>query len=240
MRLATNYVPPDKTFILQTSAGLGDDMPTPGPMPPFGTIEFYVHMLGGQTALAHLYLQVGLLHLDGMAPSLLSSSPSALSVSALRLPVSTQASALLHGSSMHTPAWHVARANARTYFDCARQLAPALDVPRIADESLDAPAGLVMPAPDVSTSDSEDETVLQPRPRQRRRAGTVGKTVVTEVLNPKTEQQTPPRVLARREPDDGGGWVQYAPAVLGAGTALVAIAVVSVLSFTWRMQKARD
>jgi hypothetical protein len=230
MRLATTFVPPDRTFVLQVPGRAYDDMTTPGPMPYAGTTAYYVHMLGGQPALAQLYLEVGLLHLDGLAASLQSSSPAALSHSALGMPASGAGSALLQFDSA---AGRAARANARKYFDCARQLSPALDVPRIPDEGA-GDAELLMPSVDSdSATESEDETVLQPR--QRRRTGTVGK----EAQPPAKLEPEPPRAVVRREPPEQG-WLQHAaPAVLSAGTALVAVAVFGVLSFA-AMRKARD
>ncbi|KAI9061040.1 hypothetical protein FKP32DRAFT_1594716 [Trametes sanguinea] len=113
----------------------------PPPPPPAsvslsrGTEEYCLSRLGGASGLAQLFLAAGLLHLEGTATTLLSSSYSGLS--ALRAPfagpVSLNASG--GGSSGGVDAWQRDRAQAALFIKRAHALNPALDVPLLPAES---------------------------------------------------------------------------------------------------------
>ncbi|KAL1682954.1 hypothetical protein EV122DRAFT_202715 [Schizophyllum commune] len=111
IRLATNYVP--------VSASFDIEFQTP---PARDTEAYYAHCLGGAEGLAQLYLDAGLLHLEGAASNLV--SPSFASLSSLRVPP-PKAPLSMAGAQ----AWRRDREAASGYFERARVLCPDLDVP---------------------------------------------------------------------------------------------------------------
>jgi hypothetical protein len=244
LRLVTHFVPPESTTARPAWASVSGDLTTPGPLPETGTTDFYVHVIGGPHALAQLYLDTGLLHLDGVASVLLATSSSAHSLSSLRLPgplSGTQSALLLSGSARDAEQWRVARANAAKCFDRARALWPQLDVPvlttDVGNDSSDTIGAndLQMPSIDLYGSTSEDETVLQPRPRTRRRGTDETESASGQEKKREAEEKMKTSRTIIREPVDDHPWYLYAPGIVGAGTALVAVAVVGALSFsTWR------
>ncbi|TRM65042.1 hypothetical protein BD626DRAFT_490712 [Schizophyllum amplum] len=111
IRLATNYVPVQASFDIDFDAPASRD-----------TEAYYAQCLGGADGLAQLYLDAGLLHLEGAASSLV--SPSFSSLSSLRVP---PPKAPLAMGGAH--AWRRDREAAGSYFERARVLRPDLDVP---------------------------------------------------------------------------------------------------------------
>ncbi|GBE87811.1 hypothetical protein BKA93DRAFT_829545 [Sparassis latifolia] len=222
----------------------------PPSMPPTpGTPAYYLDRLGGGPGLAQLFLAAGLLHLEGAAAPLLSSAYAGLS--SLRAPAHTSssisgaaisASHHTHGSS--TDAWRRDRAAARCYFERARALAPALDVPLL--------------PPDADSDSSGKESGSGDRDRERGRRGTIlGPGARQQLEMPSIEVHrappTPAEQQTRRRRKKGSGdlssaimegvrdadaddddrtWYLYIPGLVGAGTALL---VVGFLSFSsWR------
>ena len=217
MRLVSHYVPhhslPDP---LPTSSEATADQ---------GRATYYIQSLGGPPGLAQLYLEAGLLHLEGAASMLLTSSYSPLS--SIRLPSQSQylADASEGGS---TAAWKRDREAARRYFESARVLCPTLEVPVLPiedEETLDdddeaTELGLRMPSVDLRASSSEDN---QPRRRHAQKEAPLSKDVV----------DIPQR--ARRTDDLDSAWHLYVPGLVGAGTALLVVSVIGALSFSsWR------
>ncbi|THH09650.1 hypothetical protein EW146_g8628 [Bondarzewia mesenterica] len=133
-----------------------------------GTTNYYMQCLGGLPGLAQLYLEAGLLHLEGTASVLLSTSYSPLS--SLRLPSQPQ-----HGDSMEggTAAWKRDREIARRYFQRAQILHPSLDVPLLPpegeDTSTDTTGEIVLQMPIVEVNTALEKHASETRPRQRRR-----------------------------------------------------------------------
>lgn len=110
---------------------------------PQGTPMYYLQCLGGPRGLAQLYLEAGILHLDGAAASLGLMSSSNASLSSLRLP---NASEITIGTR---DAWNRDREAARRFFDRARALQPDLEVP-VLPPSLNTPElEIQMPSLDV-------------------------------------------------------------------------------------------
>ncbi|KAH9031069.1 hypothetical protein EDB84DRAFT_1493443 [Lactarius hengduanensis] len=215
-RRACNYIP---------FHSLSDPLPAPSEATTDqGRIAYYIQSLGGPPGVAQLYLEAGLLHLEGAASMLLASSYSPLS--SIRLPSQSQylADASEGGS---TAAWKRDREAARRYFEIARVLCPTLEVPvlPVEDESLDdddeaTELGLRMPSVDLRASSEEDN---QPRKRHAQKEAPVGKEVV----------DIPQR--ARRTDDLDGAWYLYVPGLVGAGTAILVVGVIGALSFSsWR------
>lgn len=270
MRLATNYIPPhivppellDPTTPQQNPSAAPDGTPThspdstpipssapaaytnPGDTPLRGTISYYLNRIGSTEALGQLYLEAGMLYLEGSAPSLLTlSSPglSSLRTPTLAHPQPFFRSSLLdpHASgSGHTDQpgneqWNYDQAHARRFFARARELHPTVDVPLLPashsgsePDSHDSPVAsgesaehrLRMPTVEVHSADADQDEVREKQVRRRRR---------------KNEDTS--SVSAVGEEYGGGDdnmWYLYLPGLVGAGTALL---VVGFLSFSsWR------
>jgi hypothetical protein len=191
--------------------------------PSRGTFLYYFRCIGGVAGLAQLYLEAGLLHLEGAASSLLAASYSSLS--SLRVPF--QAPSVDAGG---TEAWKRDREAAARYFQRARSLQPDLDVPVIPPEggiggdtkegeelavqmpSIDL-AGSVTPE-SVHTDPASDHEV--PVVRRRRK---------------KAEMEVIERTEKLGE-DIDNAWYLYIPGLVGAGTAILVLGVVGALSFS--------
>jgi hypothetical protein len=219
MRLASHYVPLES---------VPDPLPTPSEnTAEQGRIAYYIQSLGGSPGVAQLYLEAGLLHLEGAASMLLASSYSPLS--SIRLPSQSQ---YIPDSSKDgsTAAWKRDREAARRYFDRARALCPTLEVPVLPVEdkgSIDdddaTELGLRMPSVDLHASSEAS----QARRRHTHREGPQNKDLV----------QVPQR--ARRTDDLDGAWYLYVPGLVGAGTALLVVGVIGALSLTsWRKNQS--
>ncbi|KXN91732.1 hypothetical protein AN958_12584 [Leucoagaricus sp. SymC.cos] len=117
MRLVSHYLP---------LSGSYEFVSLPEEPTPRGTTPYFLQCIGGSRGLAQLYLEAGLLHLEGAASTLLSSSYSSLS--SIRVPLQSQA-----GES-GTEAWKRDREAASKYFDRARSLQPELDIPALPQE----------------------------------------------------------------------------------------------------------
>ncbi|KAI0264487.1 hypothetical protein BC834DRAFT_883346 [Gloeopeniophorella convolvens] len=217
VRLVSHYVPLD-------------NIPDPLPILSEDTAElgrtaYYIQALGGPSGLAQLYLEAGLLHLEGAAPMLLASSYSPLS--SIRLPPQSQ---YLPNASEGAAAWRRDREAAREYFDRAQVLNPALEVPALPVEEEESPdddateLGLRMPSVDIRQPAPEDG---QPRRRNTQKEEHRDKEIV----------EIPQR--ARRTEDLDGAWYLHVPGLVGAGTALLVVGVIGALSFsTWRKSQS--
>ncbi|TDL25778.1 hypothetical protein BD410DRAFT_784801 [Rickenella mellea] len=215
LRLVTHYVP------------LGTILaPTDGSTPPRGSPEYYFQCIGGPEGLARLYREAGLLHLEGAATMLMSSSYTALS--SIRT-VEPHPSYTESG----TERWRRDREAARRYFDRASQLCPQLDVPSLPSDVDDVGRrrqDLQMPSmeiPYTSTPGShnspspinKEEPDATLRPRRRR----------------KDEGTTSMVQQAEAHDQEDNTWYLYIPGLIGAGTALLVVGVVSAISFSsWR------
>ncbi|KAG9314857.1 hypothetical protein JVU11DRAFT_3954 [Chiua virens] len=191
-----------------------------------GTMSYYLHCIGGPMGLAQLYLEAGLLHLEGAASVLLSASYSTLS--SIRVPPPPQPG---EGGS---EAWKRDRELAGRYFDRARALHSELDVPVIPDDgSGQAVSGsiheLEMPSIEIHPSApesvcsgeaaiySEKEMLVRRRRRQKKKE----ELIFLDEVKGKEEIE--------------GAWYLYVPSLVGAGTALLVVGVIGALSFSsWR------
>ena len=202
----------------------------------YGTPSYYLYHLGGPSSLAQLYVETGLLYLEGTASGLLSSSYSGLS--SLRTSVQYPphpSSDTLHG----TEAWKRDRDCARRHFERARTLDPSLDVPLLPSpsdtENGSEPEGsrgdrrsrtdsgkgkLKTPTVEIVSSDEDADHELR-----RRRAKADDASDANASSTSLVEKRTVPD-------DDDNTWYLYLPGLVGAGTALL---VVGFLSFSsWR------
>lgn len=181
-----------------------------------GTTGYYLKCVGGSRGLAQLYLEAGLLHLEGAASTLLASSYSSLS--SIRMPLQSQ---IGEGGA---EAWRRDREAAGHFFEQARVLQPNLDIPTLSAESeleLEMPSMHLAPsAPDSIESkesiytDSEPEAPVVRRRRRKEEQTLLDKTSALD--------------------DMESTWYLYIPGIIGAGTALLVVGIVGALSFsTW-------
>ncbi|KAA1467471.1 hypothetical protein DENSPDRAFT_832528 [Dentipellis sp. KUC8613] len=214
IRLVTHYVP-----LHATSASTTSNAPE-GVSPDERTV-YYTRSLGGSSGLAQLYLEAGLLHLEGAASILLSTSYSPLS--SIRLPpVPPYATDTVRGG---TDAWKNDRDVARRYFERARTLCSSLEVPLLPPEGEDPPPDfsketiqLQMPVIEVVPSQDSTRTSRSQRRRQRQKEEDV-------------------EIYDEAATSDGldSTWYLYIPGLVGAGTALLVVGVVGALSLSsWR------
>lgn len=209
MRLVSHYLPLQVTYNVEES----------DPNPPRGTSAYYLQCLGGSKGLAQLYLEAGLLHLEGAASTLLASSYSSLA--SIRMPLQSQV------GEGGTAAWKRDREAAGKYFERAQLLQPNLDIPSLPletgtlrggdNEELEMPSmdlGLSAPASNYS-GDSPQTDPETPMVRRRRK-----KEELALVDN-------------RRELEElDNTWYFYIPGLVGAGTALLVVGIVGALSFS--------
>lgn len=217
MRLVSLYLPLSATSDLTDADWAVED-------PARGTVHYYLRCIGGSQGAAQLYLEAGLLHLEGAASTLLSASYSSLS--SIRMPLQSQ---IGEGG---TEAWKRDREAAAKYFERARTLQPDLDIPSLPVEgaipvdnheleipSLDLTATSTpesYPSGPESNTDSGAEYDV-PTVRRRRK-----KTSEVEIVVP-----------TKAEVDDmEDQWYLYVPGIVGAGTALLVLGVVGVLSLS--------
>ncbi|KAF8896271.1 hypothetical protein BD779DRAFT_1494956 [Infundibulicybe gibba] len=111
IRLVTHYFPFKLTRNFEET-----DIP-----PARGTLAYYHQCIGGFRGLALLYRDAGMLHLEGSASSLLSSSYSSLS--SIRMPLHSR---VIEGGAQ---AWRRDREIAGRYFEQAHSLCPELPIP---------------------------------------------------------------------------------------------------------------
>ena len=216
MRLAKDYFPAHTLF----------EQTPPEDHPQRGSHAYYFQCIGGAEGLAQLYLELGLLHLDGAASKLLSSSHSTLS--SIRMPDKPQPS-LNEGEE-----WRRDREAANKYFKRAKALQPALEVPSLPlhDEGLLGSGGNAeeLEMPSIELQPSAPESVYS------------GEDLHTEAEVPVARRRRKKEELilvhdrGMRRPDDiDNAWYLYIPGLVGAGTALLVVGVVGALSFsTWR------
>jgi hypothetical protein len=199
-------------------------------------LAYYLRRLGGPELLAQLYLEAGLLFLEGTASGLLSSSYAGLS--SLRTPIqsrSTSNSEYPYPSNS-AEAWKRDQDHARRFFDRARQLRPGLDVPLLpssSDPSSDHGSNAATPPSAESGSEHQlqmpmiDLTVSQEKgdSQLRRRRKKEGRSVPPSSVSAVEERKV-------GEEEEDNTWYLYLPGLVGAGTALL---VVGFLSFSsWR------
>lgn len=201
-----------------------------------GTLSYYIDRVGGVPNLAVLYLEAGLLYLEGSAAGLLSSSYNGLS--SLRTPnvfphAPPHTSA--HAGTEHggAEAWTHDQTHARRFFHRARELHPALDVPLLPasnpgsePESADADGSSPVPALHMPTLGAQGESGSEKPVRRRRRKDTVVGAQPPASVSSKSAIEDP------LEGQEDNTWYLYLPGLVGAGTALL---VVGFLSFSsWR------
>ncbi|KAJ7727282.1 thiamine pyrophosphokinase [Mycena maculata] len=185
MKLVSQYLP------LQATADLVESVKPAAR----GTTSYYVQCMGGSSGLAQLYLEAGMLHLEGAASALLMSSSSSLSSLRVALPIPS--------GEGGTDAWKRDREAAGKYFERARLLRPSLDTPTL------PPPGLISRNPSEQLEMPSLELHCSPEPARRRR---------------KLKEETTLFHNREAKLDDlDNTWYLYIPGLVGAGTALLVV-----------------
>ncbi|KAF8512258.1 hypothetical protein JB92DRAFT_2929264 [Gautieria morchelliformis] len=216
LKLVTHYIP------LQASTSLSSTEPIAK-----GNPSYFVDRLGGVPGQAQLYLEAGLLHLEGAASLLLSSSSTALS--SLR---SSEPYHALASRESGTEGWRRDRETARRYFERAKMLDPTIDVPVLpseGDESRSekgrrsievrstAPTSTSGVSRASSQKDTQEKDAVAAKPKRRRK-----------------EKDGPADSMLDHV--DSDMWYLYLPGVVGA---VIAVGIVGALSLTsWRKSQA--
>ena len=189
-----------------------------------GTVSYYLQCIGGPLGLAQLFLEAGLLHLDGAASVLLSASY--MTLSSIRVPPPPRPG---EGGA---EAWKRDREMASRYFDRARMLHPELDVPVIPDDGsgqavlgstheLEMPSIEIHPSAPQSVYSGEDSIYSEQEMIIRRRRQKKEELIFLDEVKGKEDIET--------------AWYLYVPSLVGAGTALLVVGVIGALSFSsWR------
>ncbi|KIL64471.1 hypothetical protein M378DRAFT_588064 [Amanita muscaria Koide BX008] len=216
MRLVSQYVPLHLTF---------DMIATQEPASR-ATLAYYVECLGGSSGLARLYLEAGLLYLEGTASPLLTSSYSSLS--SIRVPLQTPQ------EEGGTEAWKRDREAALKYFELAHALDSDIEIPPLSQETDPSSStrygalDLEMPRVDVGAATPESD-----------QSGGSGQTdagpPVVRRRKRKEETAISRTKAAAADLDEvDSTWYLYVPGLVGAGTALLVVGIVGALSFsTW-------
>ncbi|PPR05749.1 hypothetical protein CVT24_006688 [Panaeolus cyanescens] len=212
MRLVSHYLP--------LNANLNLDLIPENPTR--GTTSYYLKSIGGSRGLAQLYLEAGLLHLEGAAATLLAASYSSLS--SIRMPLHAQ---IGEGG---TEAWRRDREAAGKFFDRARDLCPTLDIPALPAEDemeLEMPI-LHMPTSAPDSVQSKEESNYAGSEHE-------GTSIARRRRGKKEDQSLLDKTRANADLDElDNTWYLYVPGLIGAGTALLVVGIVGALSFsTW-------
>lgn len=176
---------------------------------------YFVDRLGGPVGQAQVYLEAGLLHLEGTASLLLSTS-AATALSSIR-----SADPFQHLRESGTDTWRRDRETARRYFERAKALDPSLEVPVLPSEgNMDewggGGGGLEHRSSGPASVSEKEEATTVIAPRRRKR------------------EQPPVEDTLQVDASSSGSdlWYLYLPGVVGA---ILAVGVVGALSLTsWR------
>lgn len=216
MKLVSCYFPIHSSYNIPD---LGSDSD-----PQRGSSAYYFRCIGGRPGLARLYIEAGMLYLEGTASSLVTSSHSSLA--SIRMPLQPYGSTTLAGGS-GTEAWRRDRVAAARLFERAKVLQPGLETPALplADTgsmeelTLDPEIQMQMPSMELDGVHRVDTLV---ETRNRRRRGKEQEDVVRF-------QKEVGKVVN----DVENTWYMLIPGLVGVGTALVVVGVVGVLSLSW-------
>jgi len=211
LRLVTNYIP------LQVSTPQSSTEPVTR-----GSPAYYARRIGGPSGLAQLYLEAGLLHLEGSASLLLATSHSALS--------SIRSSEPFHHPTLResgTETWRRDREAARRYFERTRLLDTSLDVPVLPTEGEES--GSERERKEIEARSTPPSISAASRASSRR---DTQEKVDVPSIPPTRRRREKSLEEPLIEPVDNDLWYLYLPGVLGA---VLAVGVVGALSLTsWR------
>jgi len=234
MKLVTYYLPIHVSYNLSDMTSSTSSSQTQIQSPAArGTTKYYLQCIGGTSGLARLYFEAGMLYLEGTATNLVSCSHSSLSAIRMPLPLHLNDGATSGLGFGGTEAWRRDRIAAGRFFDRAKALQPDLDVPTLPPMvEVEAESGeeLEMPCIELSSGGvgtrgagigTETETL-----KRRRRRNEANSKNGSGMVN-----RTP---AAKVQEGVDGTWymLNMIPGLVGAGTALVVVGVVGVLSFS--------
>ncbi|KAJ4495026.1 hypothetical protein C8J55DRAFT_498206 [Lentinula edodes] len=196
-----------------------------------GTQAYYLQCIGGRTGLARLYIEAGMLYLEGTASGLISSSHSSLA--SIRMPLPPYGSATVGHSASGTEVWRRDRVAAARFFERARILQPGLETPMLplsapgSAEEMAVELEMQMQMPSIELDSAlRTDPFSENHLRDRRRRGKGQEDAVQA-------QEGSRSLVGNTAGDVDSTWYMLLPSLVGAGTALVIVGVVGVLSFSW-------
>lgn len=252
LRLVTHYLPATTIIPSPNLSTPSASSSTPPALPRRGTVEYYVHCIGGTTALAQLFVEAGFAHLDGIATKLLTTDYSP--VDSLR---ESKAPASAQRVESSTTIWKRDRMSARTYFERARKLAPSMDgtIPYLPEETdlrgVDRP-GRADPfayekTPYAEAGAEPPERATEQELQMPSIYVEQSQTIRSDTNKEEVKPDSTVRMRKRRQQasnalfdqtgseEEDSTWYLYLPGLVGAGTALLVVSVVGALSFqSWR------
>jgi hypothetical protein len=177
-----------------------------------GSGAYYLLCMGGVSGLARLYLDAGLLYLEGVADNYLPPVVTDDNESSL----TTKAAKKIAESEK----WKLEKETAKKLFERARMLDPHLDFPTLLDETAEVNKSELR-MPDVNIDGFGDQ--IDEKPRRRRRKP--GESMVEQVSRDSREGNE----------DSDPDWYVWLPGLIGAGTALIAVGLIGAMSMgNWR------
>ncbi|KAJ4476226.1 hypothetical protein J3R30DRAFT_416285 [Lentinula aciculospora] len=212
MKLVSFYFPSHSSYDIPDNKASADDVQR-------GSTSYYIQRIGGRTGLAQLYIEAGMLYLEGTASGLVSSSHSSLA--SIRMPLPPHGSATIGHSVDGSDAWRRDRVAAARLFERARILQPGLETPALplsgsgSAEELAFELEMQMQMPSIELdyahrTDPSSEIHL----RNRRRQG-------KEQDNFVQAQGGGRSLVGKAAHDVDNTWYMLLPGLVGAGTALV-------------------
>ncbi|KAI9455506.1 hypothetical protein HD554DRAFT_2030941 [Boletus coccyginus] len=192
-----------------------------------GTMSYYLECIGGPPGLAQLFLEAGLLHLEG-ATSVLSASSS--TTSSIPIPP------LPRPGEGGTQARNRDREMASRYFDRAKALHPGVDVPRIPDNDISQAAlGNIheLEMPELEMPPIE----IQPSALESVYSGEDSLCSKQQMLVHRRRKKKEELVLldeVKEKEDIENAWHLDVPSLVGVGTALLVAGVIGALRLSWR------
>ncbi|KAI9458078.1 hypothetical protein HD554DRAFT_2140872 [Boletus coccyginus] len=192
----------------------------------FGTMTYYLQCIGGPPGLAQLFLEAGLLHLEGAA-SVLSASSS--TTSSIRIPP------LPRPGEGGTQARNRDREMASRYFDRARAFHPGLDVPRIPDNDISQAA--LGNTHELEMPELEMPIENQPSALESVYSGEDSLYSEQQMLVHRRRKKKEELVLldeVKEKEDIENAWHLDVPSLVGVGTALLVAGVIGALRLSWR------
>lgn len=172
-----------------------------------GSMDYYMGCIGGEQGLAQLYLEAGMLHMEGVASAASLFANSGLD--SVRLAES-------HSTSRHASSWDWNRDQeaARLFFERAHSLDPSIQLPTL---PVAPTSHLKMPELDIADPDGSLAS-LEPSPPPKDQVPVLRRRHKNELF------------YLKEDADDS--WYLYVPGLIGAGTAILVVCALGLTS--WR------
>lgn len=187
---------------------------------------YYLNRFGGVSGLARLYLEAGLLYLEGIADNYLPHSHAAVDDNESSLTTKADAEKEKENEKevelKESEKWKSEKHIARKLFDRARMLDHHLDIPNLPDSDAEDLTKSELRMPDVTLETTANAAEVEAKLRRRRR-GRPGESMVEQANGGGSGE------------DSDSTWYVWLPGLIGAGTALLAVGLIGAMSIgNWR------